>query len=321
MILNREMKLRREATIPTVIAPSAAPVQTQAPIGIPPQRLDAFRKTVADRLRDGKLRGEPETTVIQHITTEQVAMAKALTDHDLVHRMATIFIAEMGKLVPSAANAISMEQAHLQIESILRNRINDAKQFVLSLAQPEFIAAARAEALQPAKPAPEGCVLPDYKKTEIVEDMVLPQKPTGPEPAVHVAATALGHQLVHQALANLFKPDGPVRADLVSALTKAWPQAAGGQMQQLAETWLKARHNPAHAVANGLLEKGELYIAAMNMADQLQKMKLGADEANAAIAKAQASSKAAVTPAPVTTAPRAHAGIVAPAQHEMVVDV
>jgi hypothetical protein len=72
-----------------------------------------------------------------------------------------------------------------------------------------------------------------------------------------------------QALANIFRPKGVLLPSLVLALAEAWPEAQAGEIEKLAQRWLKARHDPAHSTADGLAPKGELYLEAMRRAEEL----------------------------------------------------
>jgi hypothetical protein len=128
--------------------------------------------------------------------------------------------------------------------------------------------------------------------------MVQPDDPAGAEPAVHVAATARGHQVTHMALANMFRPkSGSLRAPLVDALASAWPTATGEQIQTLATTWLKQRHDPAHSIADGLKPEGAIYKEAMRRSELLQQQKLAATQA------------VAPAPSPVIHTPPVHMGV------------
>jgi len=183
-----------------------------------------------------------------------------------------------------------------EVASILKNRVEDCKNFVTLLADVNFMESARALALQPAQPKAEYTLSP-RKIEEVVRRMVQPNDPAGAEPAVHVAATARGHEVTHRALANLFRPkSGSLRAPLVDALASAWPDATGGQIQTLAQTWLKQRHDPAHSVADGLKPEGALYKEAMRRSELLQQQKLAQGAAVAA------------PPSPVIQTPPVHMG-------------
>ena len=96
----------------------------------------------------------------------------------------------------------------------------------------------RALAQQPPEPKKE-FTLSARKIEETIRRLVQPNDPAGAEPAVHVAATARGHEVTHRALANMFRPKaGSLRAPLVDALATSWPTATGG-----------ADTNPCHHLA------------------------------------------------------------------------
>ena len=273
--------------------------------------MAAFAKSVANRLRDGK--GQVEADIIVQIASEQAAIAKALVDPKFVDVTAALYAQELTLLNSN----IPLTEAKREVTSIFKNRVVDCKGFVSALAQPEFIAHARAQAAQPAAEA-KPYQLPERKVEEIIRRLCQPNDPDGAEPAVHVAASARGQQVTHQALANLFRPNGQLRAPFVDALTQAAPKMTGEQVQALAGSWLKARHDPAHAVADATKLGAALYDEALRRAEAVQNQRLGitnaVEVAAGAIAKAQASSAAAVNapsldlvadaPSTITNAPR-----------------
>jgi hypothetical protein len=200
------------------------------------------------------------------------------------------------------------DEAMREMRSILKNRIEDCKNFVKLLADTGFMESTRALAAQPAEPKTE-FTLSARKIEEVIRRMVQPNDPAGAEPAVHVAATARGHEVTHRALANMFRPkSGSLRAPLVDALATAWPTATGEQIQTLAQTWLKQRHDPAHSVADGLKPDGAIYKEAMRRAELLQQQKLG----QAAVS--------APAPSPVIHTPPMHMGM-ARTSNEVAMDI
>lgn len=279
---------------------------------------------MADRLRANQ--GKDENATLHQMMAEQAAIANALSQHNFQHAAATVYIAEMTAL----HSPISMDEAHVEINSIFVNRIRDCHGFVALLGQPEFIAAARAEAAQPKAPHTP-YRLPPEKVEEAITRLVQSNDPHGAEPAVHVAASARGQQVTHQALANLFRPSGALKGALIDALATAWPQATGAELQQIAGHWLKARHDPAHETAKGMAPDGEIFKEAMRRAVIIQeaastaigKAKTTASQDTsladtaAAIAKAQASAIAAA-PNPSIAGPAQHNGMVV--QPELMVD-
>ncbi len=259
---------------------------------MPEDRMEAFRKTVADRLRDGRLVGQKDDDIIVAIANEQRAIAQAISTDDFTRKMTSAFTNDMEAL----KSPVPHDEAMREVKSILKNRVEDCKNFVRLLADEAFIESTIALALQPAQPKTE-YTLSARKIEETVRRLVQPNDPAGAEPAVHVAASARGHEVTHRALANMFRPKaGSLRAPLVDALATAWPTASGEQIQHLAQTWLKQRHDPAHSVADGLKPDGEIYKEAMRRSELLQQQKLGQAAAVAAL------------PSPVIHTPPVHLG-------------
>lgn len=227
---------------------------------MPEYRIAAFRMAAAARLRAG--------VTIPTLVREQQALMLALADPDFETAMAKAFVAEMQVQQPNPEYHVSLPAAQVQVHGILNNRIRDLHGFLGLLANPEFVKTIQAEAAQPA-PAAKEYDLPPSKKEEVVRRLVQDADQAGAEPAVHVDASARGQRATHMALANIFRPKaGQLRAPLVDAMARHWPEATGAELEQLATTWLKARHDPAHSIADGLKETGELYMAAIARAEQ-----------------------------------------------------
>lgn len=273
MILNICKKWLKEAIISTPIEKKAAApvtVLVALPRNMPQERMAAFCTSVANHLRAGQARGEAEATVIRQIANEQQAIGQAIAGEAFVVAMTHAYVQELMRLQTPVAEA----EARREVQSIIANRVEDCKNFVALLDQADFMATVRAEATQPAPPAKAYRL--SQRKTEEEIANLLTKADGSSQPAVHVAMTARGHQVGHQALANLFRPSGALRAPLVHALAQAWPEATAAQIEHMAEGWLKARHDPAHAIADGLKVGGTLYEEAMRRATLLQEKKIAA---------------------------------------------
>jgi hypothetical protein len=240
---------------------SAASSQRAAPLltPMPAHRVEAFRRVVAARLRLSTEANLDPKAMVKTLVDEQQALTNALADPVFEAAMTQAFVTEM-------KGQISADMALAEVHGILKNRIRDARGFIKLLISPEFMAAALTESAQPT-PAAKEYDLPAVKKEEIIRRLVQSNDPDGAEPPVHVAASALGHSIVHMALANIYRPKaGNLREPLAQALARAWPEATPQQREQLATSWLKARHDPAHSIGDGLKEGGELYVEAMRRA-------------------------------------------------------
>lgn len=287
IVRNNAEKYKQEAVISTLVAAAEMPV-TATPT-MPADRMAAFRKAVANRLRAAN--GQLQAEIIVQIASEQAAIAKALVDPKFIEATTAAYAQELTLL----SSNIPLAEAKREVESIFKNRVADCKGFVAALGQPDFMNAVVAEAAQPAAEV-KPYALPARKIEETVRRLYQPNDPDGAEPAVHTAASARGQQVTHQALANLFRPSGVLRAPLVNALTTASPKMTGEQVQALAGSWLKARHDPAHSIADALKPGGEIYNEAIRRAEAAQNAKLGLT--------APAPALAAAAPSPITSAPR-----------------
>lgn len=258
---------------------AVSPSPIALPANMPRERMEAFLKTVASRLRDvttDALKADPtalaktRANITTRIAEEQRLIAKAIGTESFAAAMADAYATQLA----NHQQGVMLAEARRETDSILRNRIVDCKNFVQLLLQPDFIAAAQALSLQPA-PAPKPYALSASKIAEEVDSLVQPNRPTGPQPAVHVAMSARGHLVGHQALATIFAPKtGALCAQLVHALAGIWPNASGAEIEKLAHDWLKARHDPAHAISDALKPNGIIYTTAMAKAEQLQHARL-----------------------------------------------
>lgn len=246
---------------------------------MPAERMQAFLKVVANRLREGTASitdpvalASARAKITSEISDEQRVLAQAIGSEGFRNAAAAAYASELA----NHQQGVLLDEAKRETDSLLNNRIVDCGNYIRLLAQADFLAAAHAQALQPAEPAKE-FTLSATKIAEEVDSMVLPYRPTGQQPAIHVGMTARGHQVGHQALADIFRPNaGQLRAPLVHALAVAWPTASGAMIEKIAGDWLKARHDPAHAIADALKPNGIIYKQAMAKAEALQQQKLAA---------------------------------------------
>jgi hypothetical protein len=301
MILNSENNLFRELDISTHI--QQLPTGVILPPNMPFERMTAYRTTVANRLREGVAKGQSEAAIITRVADEQRAIAQAIAVPAFSASMASAYAQELAQL----NNPTPIEEAKREVDSILRNRIEDCKNFVWLLGQADFMASTREEMAKPA--APKGEYQLSARKIEEEIANLVTKADGGAQPAVHVGMSLRGHQVGHQALANIFRPKaGQLRAPLVDALTTVWPNATGEEIHDLAVRWLKARHDPAHAIADATKVGGAIYTGAMARAEQKQHEVLKLELPAPALAE---------KPATTTIAPREAQGKLASADLAM----
>jgi hypothetical protein len=270
---------------------------------MPQERMQAFRASVANRLREGVAKGQTEAAVITRIADEQRAIAQAIAVPSFSASMTNAYAHELALL----SSPTPIEEAKREVDSILRNRIEDCKNFVWLLGQADFMASTREEMAKPAAPQVE-YQLSARKIEEEIANLVT-KADGSTQPAVHVGMSLRGHQVGHQALANIFRPKaGQLRAPLVDALATVWPNATGEEIHDLAVRWLKARHDPAHAIADATKVGGMIYAGAMALAEQKQREQLKLELAGPMLAE---------KPSATTVAPRLPQGKVASADLAM----
>lgn len=254
--------------VPIASQGSTTTIPVSAPM--PEQRAQAFMCTLAARLRLGAQSGIPFDTMVTTLVLEQQAMSAALQNPAFIETMATAFQQAMAQQQGNPAYALPIEEARREVRSILNNRVQDAHNFAALIVNPAFLKQAVELSHQPT-PSAGPYQLPPNKSQEIIRRLVQPNDAEGPEPAVHVAASAIGQRIIHQALANIFAPDGVLHKPLMQALQAAAPTMAYEAIHQQTLDWLAARQGPAQAVANGLTPGGAEYATAMQMAEALQR--------------------------------------------------
>lgn len=255
------------AVVPMGNPPGTSSSVTQAaPAALPEHRAEAFRHAVAARLRAG--------ADVVTLRREQLALIGALTDDKLLNIMAAAFSDEMKNQMPSATDLLKPQEALDLLNEVLLNRKLDARNYVALLSDPAFVASAQQEAQQPA-PAATTFTLSKEKSETIVNRLVQPDHPQGPEPMIHVLGPAIGHRMVHQALADMFKQE-TVKAEMLKSLARQAPNMQAGALDAFGDSWLNDRHNAAHEVAKGLASSGTLYQDAMTQAHTLHTQKITA---------------------------------------------
>lgn len=235
---------------------------------LPEDKRLALRRRVAARLQAST---EPAVE-IQAMQVEQRALAQALREAAVLEAASQGFQTALAVQAPGESNRISDAQARLHLQGILQRRANDAEQAAALLGDAAFVSQAQAESVEDAAPYQ----LSPRKKEEIIRRLVQEADRDGPEPTIHVAASAAGQRQWHQALAALYAADGPLRTPLEAALRDALPEAQKPAASALAEQWLQMRREPAQAVAEGLQENGALFREALQRAQEAAQRRAAA---------------------------------------------
>jgi len=231
----------------------AVPQATTPSIPVPADQLRQFTQGVAERLRNAASAGENEATVLQAIATERTALANVLDGHDFRHAFAVAYQHAHNDANPNHAK--SLNACHAATDNIIGHRISDARLLAQLVTQPEFIAAARAQALLPA--LPENNQLSPEKTAEMIAQF------SQADAVIHAQMAMQGYHDDHLVLAQVFTPDGPLVSILSQKLAEQMPGAPAETTTRLAADWLLARQKPAFATAQALAEGGAIYAPVM----------------------------------------------------------
>lgn len=227
---------------------------------IPPYRERLFSIGVGERLREGSAKGLSEVQVLQAIGQERTALAAAMESEPFREAFAKAYADAHNALMPNAT--VSIEQARLATDDIIKNRANDARQLAQLVTQESFLAKART-----APPKPANYALPPEKISEMVARFTAEGSRYGIDARIHNQQAMEGHRIGHLALAHAFAENGPLHAPLVDALKAQLPNMDDAAIQTLANDWLETRRNPAHATAETLREGGAVYQQVIERSD------------------------------------------------------
>lgn len=210
--------------------------------------------------------GKSFEEAVAHNIAAHAALRNALDPSGpFMHSFAHQIELETAKIIPSPDYAIPHEESMRSARNILTNRVREEEQFITLLSDPAFL-----QEVKGTTPATGSTAMPAGKVEEIAARLVQENDPNGPEGATHVLAGAIGHRLLHEALAASYAPNGPLAAPLIEGLRAGLPNASPEELLTIANSWLHDRYHPAKAVADAMKYDGAAYKLAANRADELQ---------------------------------------------------
>jgi len=155
--------------------------------------------------------------------------------------------------------------------AIMQNRIADETAAAALLRDPQFL-----QSIDTLKTGITQGDLPAGKVEEIARRFVQPNDEAGAEPPIHVTAGAIGHHVLHYALAQIFEPShGPLVAPLTQEIVAQSPGINPQRAELLARGWLNDRFVAARGVTNTTAPDGEAHQLALQQAEQHIAIKHG----------------------------------------------
>ncbi len=294
--------------VPHIVDPLTAkgtPIRVRAPIvprSLEPEKIEALKRDLVllagmAHVKD-EARWQEFTTAYKALVTSTVKLLE--DDTQTIHT----FHKAMDEAGCAYIPHISKEQLHAEnlesIESITRNRRNDAYNSLAYLNDPTFLKETFAAMTNGTlKPTPE---IPPLSATRVKElaDTLLPPDITLPngevikgrfEPAVHIAFIAQGNQRGHAILSKVFEPQGKPGQAFVAALQKETPEVTPALAKVFAERWLQIRSTRAQQVADQYLPTSPIVIAAKEESERRRLAK------GQTVEVGQAAAQAATNPA------------------------
>jgi hypothetical protein len=217
-------------------------------------------------LQQAQAAGVPAPEIIEQLAREHEALAGALQGDGAFGAAFTHALTQAlnAKLTDPASHVPASEIAR-GVQGILKNRAADAQLSAALLRAPEFLTT-----IDALKTQLHSGDLPAGKLEEITRRLVQPADPAGAEPPVHVTASALGHYLLHQALAEVFEPaKGPLTRSLQTALLQAHPQMMPERAALVARGWLHDRFVAARGIADAMAPEGGARMEGLQQAEAL----------------------------------------------------
>lgn len=189
----------------------------------------------------------------------------ATFSHEFAHKLQLHF--------PGMDHQIAMQAG----QSFLINRRDDqAARLALIQAEPGFLAeiAVRQKNGETPKP-PEDFQLTQEKRTKLAESFALPDRASGPEPAIHILANAFGQKIWHEKLAIAMRPEGPLEAVLAGDLARHAPGLPAEFIAKGSRHFMKERHVRAQAVTDSLSAEGGVVQEAIRMSEDARVRNAG----------------------------------------------
>ena len=238
--------------------------QNLPPFALPLHKQAKLAADAAVWLAQAQRTGATESSVMHQLASEHDALAAALDPH-------RPFSGTMAQCLHKAINAqLRHPDAHIPeaeiargIIGILQNRIADEKASAALLRDPQFLSS-----IATLKSHTAQGTLPPGKIEEIARRLLQPNDEAGAEPPIHVTAGALGHYIIHAALAEIFEPNqGPLVRPLQQAILSQSPHMPAERADTLARQWLQDRYMAAQGVTHTTAPGGEAHQQALTKSE------------------------------------------------------
>lgn len=218
---------------------------------LPEGKRTALAQEIAIFVQQGLAAGEDPVNLLSQRAMEFMVTAKALEPNGVFAQHFTYHLTNrINQALADPSLHVPQNEVAIGVENMLIKRRAEALQSADLLCDPDFI-----ESLpQAAKDMAFG--MSDSKLTEIARRLGQPNDPAGVDAPIHITGSAIGSQLLHSAMIDVYNPaNGPLLQPLTQTIQHIMPTMPPERAQILARGWLGARHktavNATQAVAQG----------------------------------------------------------------------
>ena len=170
--------------------------------------------------------------------------------------------------LPGLPANLWQETARQSVQSVLLNRRDDLHASLALLADPTFTQSVfGAAAAGQLRPTAELGPLPAPKRQELMESLLQPHSGKM-EPALHIHASAMGHQRMHQGLAQSFQPTGSAATLIAARLSTLAPAVPQELVQAYTSRWMSIRQIRAQQVADAMRPDSTLVQNAVRLSEE-----------------------------------------------------
>jgi hypothetical protein len=230
------------------------------------QGLDRFMKANPEASQDAINRHMQELLATRAM--EYMALAKVLKpgSHFAEH-VSEALTKQINAALADPSLHVKEKEVGVGVDNMLIKRSAEAEQSGYLVCDPEFIAD-----LPNAVRSMVFGTLSDKKIEEIAQRLAQPNDPNGVDAPIHITGSAIGAQLLHNAMIDVYDPvKGPLVKPLLKALHDTLPDMPEERRQIVARGWLQDRYHAAISVTQAVAPDSIARQSAVTLADEVIK--------------------------------------------------
>lgn len=291
------------------MAAAPAPIAPKPALPMPDAKRTEFLYHVASTIRSYAGMGKSEAEAITDLRQSQEALTKALNPHGDVAKAAAQAMGQAyNSQLTHATCHLPESEFQKSMHGIFTKRQAEAQHSFTLLSDKVFVEQAGELAVS-GKPLTPPHWFTDAKKEETIAELAS-------DAPAHTLGAGNGSHMLHKALAEVWKIDGPLQAPLAKAIKEAAPELHPEAVIGLTKNWLHDRFHRADVIATETKPgSGSLYIEAMKRTEA----KIHPPKPTAAVKEEAPAAAPEVAPAETLTQAAPAAEAHAPVQHEGVV--